>query len=95
MLRLDALPGDEAREGAPVDPQYAPDADGLEPTVVDQAPDRFRVHTEFVGHLPHAVELLCVDLEHTITVTQVCGACMGRTAHSELPFGPCVARFRS
>lgn len=82
MLGLDALPGDEARECRPVDPQHAPDADGLEAAVVDQPAHRLRVHAEAVGDLPHAVETCGVDVEHTINVAQVCGPCMGRMAYS-------------
>jgi hypothetical protein len=28
-------------------------------------------------------------------VTQVCGPCMGQTAHAQLRLGPCAARYRS
>ena len=95
LLGLDALPLDEARKGPAVDPQHAPDADGVEATFVDQAPDRLGVDTELICDLTHAVELRRVDLEHALTVTQVCGACMGRMAHAHLRLGPCAARSHS
>ena len=95
LLGLDALPLDEARKSLSLDPQHAPDADGVEPAFVDQAPDRLGVHTQLICYLAHAVELRSVDLEHTRTVTQVCGPCMGQTAHAQLRLGLCAARFRS
>lgn len=81
MLRLDALPRDEAGERLPVDPQHAAHPDGLEAAVVDQPPHRFRVHAEAIGDLSHAVETCGVNVEHTINVAQVCGLRMGQTAY--------------
>ena len=81
MLRLDALPRDEAGERLPIDAQHAPDPNGLEAAVVDQPPHRLRVHAQAVGDLPNAVETCGVDVEHTLNVAQVCGVCMGRTAY--------------
>jgi protein SCO1/2 len=78
---LDALPGDEAREGSPVNPEQAPDTDGVEPAVVDQAPDRLGMHAELVRDLAHAVQASAVDLVHTLNLTHVSGPQTRRTAH--------------
>ena len=81
MLRLDALAGDDARKGEPVDAQHTPDTDRFEPAVVNQAPDRLGVHAEPVCDLADAVETFGVDVEHALNVAQACGLCMGRTAY--------------
>lgn len=58
MRGTDALPLEETIELGAADAQEASDPHALEPAVVDEAPDRLRVHAEAVGDLAHAHELV-------------------------------------
>jgi len=52
--RLHALPSEKAVDGFTMDAQHAADANGVEPPVVNQAPDRFRMDAELVRDIAHA-----------------------------------------
>jgi hypothetical protein len=54
--RLHALPREKAVDRLAVHAKDAADADRVEPTVVDQPPDRLRVHTELIRYLANADE---------------------------------------
>jgi hypothetical protein len=51
---LHALPGEKAIDRAPMNAEDAADTHGVEPAVVDQAPDRLGVHAELIRHLANA-----------------------------------------
>ena len=51
---LDALACEKAVDCFAVHAQHAPDADGVEPPVVDQAPNRFGMDAELVGDVANA-----------------------------------------
>jgi hypothetical protein len=53
---LHALTREEAINCFPVNPKDAADAHGIEPAVVNQAPDRLRMHAELVRDFTHADE---------------------------------------
>src|SRR5438067_2159290 len=52
--RLDALACEKAIDSFAVHTQHPPDADGVEPPVVDQAPNRLRMNAELVGDIANA-----------------------------------------
>ncbi len=54
--RLDPLSGEEAIDLVRLDPQDPPDADCLDPAVVNQSPDRLRMDAEERRNLADAVE---------------------------------------
>ena len=54
--RLHALPCKEAVHRFAMDAQDATDTHRIESTVVDQPPDRLRVHAELIRHLAYADE---------------------------------------
>ena len=54
--RLDPLAHEEPVDGALVDAQDPSDADGVETAVVDQPPDRLRMHAELARNFADAVE---------------------------------------
>ena len=47
---------EKAVDGFAVNPQHAPDTNGVEPTVMDQASDRLRMNAELIGDLADADE---------------------------------------
>jgi hypothetical protein len=53
---LHALPRQKAVDRFAMDAQDAADAHCIEPTVVDQPPDRLRMHAELIRHLAYADE---------------------------------------
>jgi len=52
--RLDALAREEAIYRFPMDPEHSPDANRVEPAVVNQPPDRLRMHAELIRDLTDA-----------------------------------------
>jgi hypothetical protein len=50
------LPREKAVDRLAVDAQHAPDANGVEPAVVDQASNRFGMNAELVGDLANTDE---------------------------------------
>jgi len=54
--RLHALTRKKAVDRFAMDAQDAADTHRIESTVVDQPPDRLRVHTELIRHLAYADE---------------------------------------
>ena len=52
--RLDALARKEAIYRFPMDPEHSPDANRVEPAVVNQPPDCLRMHAELIGDLTDA-----------------------------------------
>jgi len=54
--RLHALPREKEVDRFPMNAENAPDADGIQSPVVDQPPDRFRVHAELIRNLANADE---------------------------------------
>src|SRR6266496_1919710 len=56
MRRLHALAREKGVNCLAVDPQDPPDSYGVEPSVVDQAADRLRMHAELRGHFSDADE---------------------------------------
>jgi hypothetical protein len=54
--RLHALPCKEAVHRVAMDTQDAADTHRIESTVVDQPPDRLRVHAKLIRHLANADE---------------------------------------
>ena len=56
--RLDTLAREKTVDGFAVNTQHTADADRVEPAVVDQAPDRFRMDAELVGDIANADQAL-------------------------------------
>jgi hypothetical protein len=56
--RLDALPCQEVIDRFAVDTQHATDSDGVEASVVNQAPNRFGVDAELIGDVPNTHQAL-------------------------------------
>jgi len=59
--RLDALACEKAVDRLAVHTQHAPNPDGVEPSVMDQAPDRFGMDAELVGDVAHAHQALGIS----------------------------------
>jgi len=55
---LHALSREKAVNGFAVHTQHTPHADGIEPPVVNQAPDRLRVDAELIRDVAHADEIV-------------------------------------
>jgi hypothetical protein len=55
---LDALTREEPVDGLLVDAQDPPDANSVEPSVVNQSPDRLRMNTKPARHFSDAVQRL-------------------------------------
>jgi hypothetical protein len=70
---LHALPREEAVDCLAVHAKDATDADGVEPSVVDQPPDRLGVDTELRRHLTDADEAIGfrVHRRHNSNLSQV------------------------
>lgn len=54
--RLDALAGEEPVDGLAMDAENAADPDRVEPSVVNQPANRFRMDAELPSDLAHAVQ---------------------------------------
>ncbi|HEX9378208.1 MAG TPA: hypothetical protein VF872_01335 [Gaiellaceae bacterium] len=50
------MPREKEVDRFPMNAENAPDADGIQSPVVDQPPDRFRVHAELIRNLANADE---------------------------------------
>jgi hypothetical protein len=57
---LHALTREEAVDCFAVHTQNAADADGIEPAVVDEAPNRLRMDAELIGDVANADEVVVV-----------------------------------
>ena len=57
---LHALPGQKLVDGFAVNAEHPADAHGVEPPVMDQAPNRLRMNAELIGDITNADETVGV-----------------------------------